>query len=120
MPRYRARTTNRGVPGYLLETASKVVEEGITIRKVAEKFRIPVPSLARYVKKRRELADEVPGLLPSVGYKGCNAVLTNDQELSLVSYIRTAAALYYGLPPREVGIHSKPTIGRDQVRHNDK
>jgi len=50
-----------------------------------------------YVKKRRELADEGPGLLPSVGHKSCNAVLTHDQELSLVSYIRTLAALNYGL-----------------------
>lgn len=105
MPRFRARTTNRGVPAQVLERASEVVQEGRSIRSVAKEFCIPVPSLARYVKRKRALAEQGSSMLPSVGYRSCNAVFTAEQELRLVAYIRNAAALYYGLPPKEVGMH---------------
>ena len=39
-----------------------------------------------------------------------------EQELSLATYIRRAAALYYGLPPKEVGMHKDTCIGRHQVK----
>uniref|UniRef100_A0A672K5C4 HTH psq-type domain-containing protein n=1 Tax=Sinocyclocheilus grahami TaxID=75366 RepID=A0A672K5C4_SINGR len=57
MPRVRIRTTNRGVPAELLERASKVVEEGRSIRSVAEEIHIPVATLTRYVKRKQELAE---------------------------------------------------------------
>ncbi|KAK0131245.1 hypothetical protein N1851_034067 [Merluccius polli] len=95
MPRVRVRMTNRGVPAQLLERASiQVQKQQTSIRKVAKDMGIPVASLARYLKRKRELTEQ--------GYKGCNAVFTAEQELSLATYIRRAAALYYGLPPKEV------------------
>uniref|UniRef100_A0A671MN21 DDE-1 domain-containing protein n=1 Tax=Sinocyclocheilus anshuiensis TaxID=1608454 RepID=A0A671MN21_9TELE len=109
MPRVRIRTTNRGMPAELLEKASKVVEEVRSIRNVAEEFHIPVATLARYVKRKQELAEQGSSMLPSVGYKGSNAVFTSEQELSLVSCVRKAASLYFGLPPKEEGIfHGLP------------
>ncbi|KAL7402336.1 hypothetical protein ABVT39_013405 [Epinephelus coioides] len=53
-------------------------------------------------QRKRVLAEQGSNMLPSVGYRSCNAVFTAEQELSLVAYIRNAAALYYGLPPKEV------------------
>lgn len=105
MPCFRVRSTNRGVAADLVERASKSVKEGRSIRIAAQELNIPVASLARYVKKRRDLIEQGSSLMPSVGFKGCNAVFTAEKEIKLVSYVSKAAALYFGLPPKEVGIH---------------
>ncbi|CAL8275674.1 unnamed protein product [Arctogadus glacialis] len=52
-------------------------------------------------KKGAMAAQGVTGR-PSVGYRGCNAVFTVQQEQSLVAYVKKAAAMYYGLPPKEL------------------
>jgi transposase len=107
MPRNRVRTTDRGVSAQELERASNAVLQGRSIRSVAEEFRVPVASLGRYAKRKRELEENGSNLLPSVGYKSCNTVFNDDQEGMLELYVRKAAALYYGLPPKEVGMHQK-------------
>ena len=113
MPRSRVRSTNRGVPPEDLERASRSIESGLSYRKVAEIFGIPLSTLGRYMRKKGTMAAQGVTGRPSVGYRECDAVFTVQQEQSLVAYVKKAAAMYYGLPPKEVGQYSTRLKGGD-------
>lgn len=74
---------------------------------MVQEFSIPLATLARYVKKKRDLIEQGSSMLPSVVHKGCNAVFTVEYELKLQSYVRKAATLYFWLPPKQVHWSSK-------------
>ena len=100
MPRTRKRTTSRGsTPQSVMETAAHaVVQEGRSIRSVAQEYSICHVSLYRFCKKLR--ADN--NVIPKLGYNPHTKVFTNEQESILTTYLKTCGDLYYGLSPKEI------------------
>lgn len=100
--RNRQRTTERGVSRELLEIAARDVERGLSIRGVAKSYSISKTSLARYVQKRRDLKEAGKRELPDVGYARPGQVFSQVQERELRDYLLKAAAIFYGLSPKQV------------------
>lgn len=101
MPRVRVRTTSRGqAPSHVYVRACVDVERGISIRKAAEMHGLNHVTLSRFVKRRAE-AGTGTARLPGY-WNPHNRVFTPEQEDKLQQYLKTAAAIYFGLSPKEV------------------
>lgn len=105
--RNRRRSTSRGVSREVLSLAADEVQRGRSIRSVANSFGICHVTLYRYVTRQRELleqhGDSSRPPLPQVGYSKHRLVFSADQEKLLVNYLTRAAAICFGLSPKEVG-----------------
>jgi len=102
MPRIRRKTTRRGeVKPQVYERAYlDIVSREVSIRCAAEVHGLDHVTLSRYVKRRAEKS-----LLQVRGYLNPNNRVFNlEQDGKLQSYPKRAAAIYFGLSPKEVSV----------------
>lgn len=97
MPRKRIRTTNnRAYSKDLLKNCVRRILDGaFTIREASRESEIPRSTLKRYVTKCMAAVDP-----EKVNFRPKNKhlqVFTDEEEALLVNYIRSAAAIHYGL-----------------------
>ncbi|XP_039677625.1 uncharacterized protein LOC120572363 isoform X2 [Perca fluviatilis] len=103
MPRKRVRTTTRGqVPPATYNRAYAEVMEGASIREAAERHGVSHVTLSRFVKRRAEAQPGTVMVTPPGYWTPNNRVFTPNQEGKLQAYLKRAAAIYFGLSPREV------------------
>ena len=103
------RKTNRGItPKDVLDRAcQQVIFDKKSINSTAKEFNIPYKTLQRHVvnvKKKLEKKTELSkseSTLDSVGYRKNRQIFSDEEELALESYLKTAADIYYGLTPYE-------------------
>ncbi|KAJ8362735.1 hypothetical protein SKAU_G00115660 [Synaphobranchus kaupii] len=103
MPRFKPRKTNRGsVSAETLSRAADEVIRGGAIKTTSRSYGICHMTLRRFVKARQDLEARGITALPHTGYRSHTKVFSEAQEANLVSYLKRAAQLYYGLNCKEV------------------
>ncbi|ESO05360.1 hypothetical protein HELRODRAFT_171748 [Helobdella robusta] len=105
MVRSQQRTTNRGSTSsdMMLVAVKEVLDGKTSLRAISRKHNIDHATLIRYCKKYNNALNSALSTF-RVGYSQLRKVFTDDEECLLEKYIKKAAALYYGLNPREVRI----------------
>lgn len=103
MPRVRQRTTSRGlVPPEVYVRACCEVEQGRqSVRQAALAHNISHVTLSRFIKRR---AEEGRDAAKRPGYNPYNRVFSDEQEGKFRDYLKRAAAIYFGLNPKEVSV----------------
>lgn len=102
MPRKYDRKTSRAkVPhDHIKKGIEDVLTYGKSIRSVANELGLPATTFCRYIKQAKKDVKSV-----HIGYEGNKpTIFSTDQEATLVQYLKTAANIYFGLPPKEVRI----------------
>lgn len=93
MPRISKHIRTPNPPDHVQTGVDLVLKDNFTIRKAAERVKVPYPTLYRYVQKTRD-SDEPIAYKPNYGI---NKVMTTEMELELKEYLIAAAKLNYGL-----------------------
>lgn len=101
MVRNYKRKTERGsaTPQLMQEAADFVRNKNISVRESAQLFGVHYSTLQRFIHKT---SGNTAKNNTHVGYAKPRQVFTCEQEEELVSYLKTAAGIYFGLSPREV------------------
>lgn len=101
MVRNYKRKTERGsaTPQLMQEAADFVRNKNKSVRESAQLFGVHYSTLQRFIHKT---SGNTAKNNTHVGYAKPRQVFTCEQEEELVSYLKTAAAIYFGLSPREV------------------
>lgn len=101
MVRNYKRKTEHGsaTPQLMQEAADFVKNKNKSVRESAQLFGVHYSTLQRFINKASGSTDKSNA---NVGYAKPRQVFTCEQEEELVSYLKTAAAIYFGLSPREV------------------
>lgn len=97
MRTYKRKTDRGKVPFDVISSAARqVIDEDRKIRSVAKDYGICHVTLYRFVKKMKTKSNL------SYGYRGNRQIFTVEQERLLAEYVKIAAAIYFGLNPRDV------------------
>ncbi|XP_033109662.1 uncharacterized protein LOC117110923 [Anneissia japonica] len=104
------RKTNHGEDADLIKRAVYIVlTEQRSVRDVAADLGVSKSTLARHVKKLKsdkqmDRIEDVSAMVEKhhVGYTKMRQVFTDQQERELVSYIKRAASVFFGLTPDEI------------------
>ena len=101
MRNYQRKTTRGQLPKENFDAAILSVKNGMSIRNAAVSHDINYRTLARYVRKWEE-----KGTLEqvSIDYKQVRLCLNEEMERDLASYIKKAAAIFYGITIDELRI----------------
>lgn len=96
MPRKYERKTQIGsfTDACMREAVNRVLS-GRSIRSVAKELNLSFQTLARYVTKQRLSPNDQLRMTPNYRVK---QVFTDEEELTLVSYLVTCSNMFYGLP----------------------
>lgn len=99
MRTYVRKTTRGSVSSEKMnEAADEVINHGRPCRQVAKEFDICHVTLMRFVRKLKQSPDSNV----AVGYQRHRQIFSNDQEIKLADYLKTASAVYFGLSPSSV------------------
>ncbi|KAM3620221.1 uncharacterized protein V6R79_019869 [Siganus canaliculatus] len=102
MPVRRERTRGLITQEQLKAASDEVLNNSVSVRSVAQAYKMCHVTLYRYVKKRQAMERGGSNVLPITGYHSHFRVFSDVQEKQLVNYLTKSADMYFGLCPKEV------------------